>query len=213
MTSTLSLYRRKQIFTTLASALPSPQSELTYQDPFQLLIAVILSAQATDKAVNQVTQTLFTLAPNAQTLYALGDEKICPIIQRLGLYRAKSRNIWRTAGLLLERHNGQVPADRAALEALPGVGRKTAGVVLNVAFGQPTIAVDTHVFRVSKRLGLATGNTPDVVEQELLKSVPKHFKQNAHHWLILHGRYVCKARTPLCSQCSINPWCQSAPSE
>ena len=199
--------KRTALFERLKAANPSPTTELEYATPFQLLIAVILSAQATDKSVNSATRRLFADAPTPQAMLALGEEALAGYINRIGLFRTKSKNVIATCRQLLERHGGEVPHDRAALEALPGVGRKTANVVLNTAFGEPTIAVDTHIFRVANRIGLAKGKTPLAVELKLLKAVPEAFRQDAHHWLILHGRYVCKARKPECWRCVIADLC------
>ncbi len=199
--------QRTALFERLKAANPSPTTELEYATPFQLLIAVILSAQATDKSVNSATRRLFADAPTPQAMLALGEEALAGYINRIGLFRTKSKNVIATCRQLLERHGGEVPHDRAALEALPGVGRKTANVVLNTAFGEPTIAVDTHIFRVANRIGLAQGKTPLAVELKLLKAVPEAFRQDAHHWLILHGRYVCKARKPECWRCLIADLC------
>ena len=200
--------KRIALFERLQVANPAPTTELEYATPFQLLIAVILSAQATDKSVNLATRTLFADAPTPQAMLALGEEGLAGYINRIGLFRTKAKNVIATCRLLLERHGGEVPHERAALEALPGVGRKTANVVLNTAFGEPTIAVDTHIFRVANRTKLAPGKTPLAVEQQLLKVVPAAFRQDAHHWLILHGRYVCKARKPDCPQCVIRDLCR-----
>jgi endonuclease-3 len=203
--------RRGAIFAQLRSANPQPTSELAYGSPFQLLVAVVLSAQATDRSVNLATRRLFEDAPGPREIAALGEEGLLPYIRTIGLFRTKAKNVAALSRLLLERHGAEVPADRASLEALPGVGRKTANVVLNVAFGQPTIAVDTHIFRVSNRTGIAPGADVDEVERRLLKFVPEEFRQDAHHWLILHGRYVCKARTPECWRCTISTWCEYRP--
>ena len=200
--------RRTALFERLKAANPAPATELEYATPFQLLIAVILSAQATDKSVNIATRRLFADAPTPQAILALGEEKLAEYISRIGLYRTKSKNVIATCRLLLERHGGEVPFDREALEALPGVGRKTANVMLNTAFGEPTIAVDTHIFRVANRTGLARGKTPLAVELGLLKAVPPAYRKDAHHWLILHGRYVCKARKPECGRCVIADFCE-----
>jgi endonuclease III len=200
--------KRAAIFERLRAANPAPTTELLYTTPFELLIAVILSAQATDKSVNLATARLYKVANTPQTLLALGEQGLLPFIQSIGLFRTKARNIIATCRMLVEKHAGQVPADREALEELPGVGRKTANVVLNTAFGQPTIAVDTHIFRVSNRTGLARGKTVDAVEAGLLKFVPAPYRQDAHHWLILHGRYVCKARKPDCLNCPIADLCE-----
>ncbi|MDR1368294.1 MAG: endonuclease III [Candidatus Accumulibacter sp.] len=199
---------RAEIFRRLHKANPAPRSELRYATPFQLLIAVILSAQATDKSVNLATPALFAAAPTPEKMRALGEEKLTRYINRIGLYNTKARNIIAACGLLVERHGGKVPRDRESLEALPGVGRKTANVVLNVAFGEPTIAVDTHIFRVSNRTGLAPGKTPMAVELKLLECVPDEFRRDAHHWLILQGRYVCRARKPECLRCVIADLCE-----
>ncbi|MCU0773248.1 MAG: endonuclease III [Ideonella sp.] len=197
-------------FATLAAANPQPQTELEYSNPFELLAAVLLSAQATDVGVNKATRRLFAVANTPQRMLALGLPALTEHIRTIGLYRNKARNLFETCRLLVERHAGQVPHDRAALEALPGVGRKTANVVLNVAFGEPTMAVDTHVFRVSNRTGLAPGRTPLEVEQALLARVPARWGEHAHHWLILHGRYTCLARQPRCPACPVARWCATA---
>ena len=199
---------RIALFERLKAANPAPTTELDYATPFQLLIAVILSAQATDKSVNLATRRLFADAPTPAAILALGEEKLAEYINRIGLYRTKSKNVIATCRLLIERHDGEVPHDREALEALPGVGRKTANVVLNTAFGEPTIAVDTHIFRVANRTGLAPGKTPLAVELKLLKAVPPAYRHDAHHWLILHGRYICKARKPECGRCPIVEFCR-----
>ena len=199
--------KRNEIFARLSAANPAPTTELEYASVFQLLVAVILSAQATDKSVNIATRKLFADAPTPQAILALGEDALTEYINRIGLYRNKAKNVIATCALLIERHGGEVPHDREALEALPGVGRKTANVVLNTAFGEPTIAVDTHIFRVANRIGLAKGKTPLAVELKLLKSVPEEYRQDAHHWLILHGRYVCKARKPECGRCPIPDLC------
>jgi endonuclease III len=198
----------RRIFAQLRAANPSPRSELRYSSPFELLIAVILSAQATDKGVNVATGKLFRKAPTPQALLKLGPSGLKRYIRTIGLYNAKARNILATSKILVERYAGEVPREREALEALPGVGRKTANVVLNVAFGEHTLAVDTHVFRVANRTGLARGDTPRAVEDGLLRVIPGEFMQHAHHWLILHGRYVCKARAPDCPRCPIARWCE-----
>ncbi|MDR2195933.1 MAG: endonuclease III [Gallionellaceae bacterium] len=200
--------KRREIFERLRAADPNPQPELEYHTPFELLVAVILSAQATDISVNAATRVLFPVANTPQAILKLGEEKLCGYVQRIGLYRTKSRHIIQTCRLLLEQHGGEVPQTREALEALPGVGRKTANVVLNIAFGQPTIAVDTHIFRISNRTGLAPGKDVLAVEQKLLKVTPDEFKLHAHHWLILHGRYICQARKPKCAQCLIESLCE-----
>nr|AEQ20374.1 putative EndoIII-related endonuclease [uncultured bacterium CSL11] len=192
----------------MRAANPHPVSELAHQSPFELLVAVVLSAQATDKGVNKATEKLFRVAKAPASIVQLGEEGLIPYIQSIGLYRTKAKNIVKLATILVRDHGGKVPMTREALEALPGVGRKTANVVLNVAFGEPTIAVDTHVFRVANRTGLAPGKTPDEVEQKLMKLVPEEFRRNAHHWLILHGRYVCLARSPRCPECAIRDLCE-----
>ena len=194
-------------YARLAAANPAPTTELAYASPFQLLIAVILSAQATDIGVNKATARLFPVAPTPEAMLALGEDGVAEYIKTIGLFRTKARNVIATCRLLVERHGGAVPEERAALEALPGVGRKTANVVLNTAFGHPTIAVDTHIFRVGNRTGLAPGKTPLEVEQKLLKVTPPQFARDAHHWLILHGRYVCKARQPECGRCVVADLC------
>jgi len=198
---------RTELFRRLAELNPHPQTELEYRSTFELLIAVILSAQATDVGVNKATRRLFPVANTPQAILALGEDGLKAHIATLGLFNAKAKNIIATCNLLVERHNGEVPHRRADLEALPGVGRKTANVVLNVAFGEPTIAVDTHIFRVANRTGLARGRTVEEVERKLLRNVPADYRQHAHHWLILHGRYVCKARRPLCPDCVIADLC------
>ena len=199
--------RRRAIFERLRAANPHPRSELDHRTPFELLVAVVLSAQATDKGVNKATAKLFPVANTPAAIAALGVDGLIPYVQSIGLFRNKAKNIVALSELLLRDHGGEVPADRDALEKLPGVGRKTANVVLNVAFGQPTIAVDTHIFRVSNRTGLAPGRTPEEVEQKLLRYVPEEFRLHAHHWLILHGRYVCLARAPRCADCAIRDLC------
>ena len=196
-------------FATLAAANPHPVSELAYTSVFELLAAVLLSAQATDVSVNKATRRLFPVAHTPQQMLALGEDGVAAYIRTIGLYRNKAKHLIQACRLLVERHGGQVPRSRAALEALPGVGRKTANVVLNVAFGEPTNAVDTHVFRVSNRTGLAPGKTPLAVELQLDKRVPPAYRRDAHHWLILHGRYVCTARAPKCDQCSVLAWCDT----
>jgi endonuclease III len=200
--------KRHEIFARLRDANPNPTTELEYRNPFELLIAVILSAQATDVSVNQATPCLFTRAPTPERMVALGVEGVADCIRRIGLFNTKARNIVATCRLLLDRHGGQVPRDRAALEALPGVGRKTANVILNTAFGEPTIAVDTHIFRVANRTGIASGRNVREVEEKLLRVVPPEFRRDAHHWLILHGRYVCTARNPKCPECPIADLCE-----
>jgi endonuclease-3 len=199
--------RRFQIYSRLREQNPRPGSELDYGSPYELLVAVVLSAQATDKSVNLATAKLFPLARTPRAMVALGEARLADLIRTIGLFRTKAKNVIALSKLLLERHGGDVPADRAALEALPGVGRKTANVVLNVAFGQPTIAVDTHIFRVANRTGLAPGKDPLAVEEGLLKFTPEEFRLHAHHWLILHGRYVCTARKPRCAECAIRDLC------
>jgi endonuclease-3 len=198
-------------FATLREANPQPASELEYSSVFELLAAVLLSAQATDVSVNKATRRLFALAPTPSKMLALGAAGIEAHIKTIGLYRNKAKNLHETCRLLIERHGGQVPRERAALEALPGVGRKTANVVLNVAFGEPTMAVDTHIFRVANRSGLAPGKTPYDVEMKLVEVVPERYRVDAHHWLILHGRYVCLARKPLCWQCRVAAQCAFEP--
>jgi endonuclease-3 len=205
--SSMNSAQRHELFARLRSANPAPVTELEYASTFQLLIAVILSAQATDRSVNAATRKLFADAPTPQAIRALGESGLAAYINRIGLHQSKARNIIATCQQLLDLHGGEVPRSRAALEALPGVGRKTANVVLNSAFGEPTIAVDTHIFRLARRTGLALGRTPLAVELELLKAVPEEFKHSAHHWLILHGRYVCKARRPECWRCAIADLC------
>ncbi len=199
--------KRREIFARFRAANPAPRSELRYHGAFQLLVAVILSAQATDKSVNQATERLFADAGTPEAMLALGVSGLSRYIQSIGLYRGKARHLIETCRLLLERHGGRVPHDREALEALPGVGRKTANVVLNVAFGEPTIAVDTHIFRVANRTRIAPGKTPRAVEDRLMQVVPGEYRHDAHHWLILHGRYVCKARRPDCPRCLIRDLC------
>jgi endonuclease-3 len=199
------------LYSALQAANPEPRSELEFSSPFELLVAVVLSAQATDKSVNIATRRLYPQASTPAAILKLGVKGLTPYIRHIGLFNAKARNVIETCRLLVERHGGEVPRDRAALEALPGVGRKTANVVLNVAFGEPTLAVDTHVFRVANRTGLARGKTPLAVEQKLLKVTPPRFLQHAHHWLILHGRHVCLARKPKCWECVIAPLCAFRP--
>ena len=200
--------RRQAIFERFRAANPKPRGELEYASNFELLIAVILSAQATDKSVNLATRKLYAVANTPQQILTLGMDGLVAHVKSIGLYRSKAKNILATCELLLERHSGEVPDNREALEQLPGVGRKTANVVLNIGFGQPTIAVDTHIFRIGNRTGIAPGKDPLAVEQKLLKFVPAEFRQHAHHWLILHGRYVCKARTPECPRCLIADLCE-----
>jgi len=203
--------KRRAIYERLRELNPHPTTELEFSTPFELLVAVVLSAQATDKSVNAATRTLFKVANTPQAIVGLGEEGLAAYIRTIGLYRTKARNVVGLSRLLLERHGGEVPREREALEALPGVGRKTANVVLNTAFGQPTIAVDTHIFRVANRTNLAPGDTVDEVEARLEKFTPEEFRKDAHHWLILHGRYICKARTPECWRCPIRHWCEYKP--
>jgi endonuclease-3 len=200
--------KRTAIFRTLRERMPSPETELNYDTSFELLVAVILSAQATDIGVNKATAKLFPVASTPESILALGLDGLKSYIRTIGLFNSKAENIIKTCRILLEKHGGEVPRTRKELEALPGVGRKTANVVLNTAFGEPTIAVDTHIFRVSNRTGIAKGKTPLEVEKRLLRLTPDEFKLDAHHWLILHGRYVCKARKPACSNCDIIEWCE-----
>jgi len=197
----------ERFYQRLREANPAPTTELNYATPFQLLIAVILSAQATDVGVNKATDRLFPIAPTPEKMLALGIEGLTEYIKTIGLYRTKAKNVIATCSILLEQHGGDVPEDRTALEALPGVGRKTANVVLNTAFGHPTIAVDTHIFRLGNRTGIAPGKTALDVENKLLKVTPKEFMKDAHHWLILHGRYICKARKPECARCVVVDLC------
>ncbi|WP_417219665.1 endonuclease III [Achromobacter spanius] len=200
--------KRREIFARLQAANPHPTTELEYHTPFQLLIAVLLSAQATDKSVNIATRKFFPQYGTPEALLALGEEGLSDFIKTIGLYRTKAKNTIATCRILLEHHGGEVPQTREALESLPGVGRKTANVVLNTAFGQPTMAVDTHIFRVSNRTGIAPGKNVLEVEDKLVKFVPREYIQDAHHWLILHGRYICVARTPKCPQCGISDLCE-----
>ena len=200
--------KRSEIFARLRAANPAPRTELKYESTFELLIAVILSAQATDKSVNKATVDLFRVANNPATLFALGVSGLTPYIKTIGLFNAKAKNIIATCRALLTDHGGEVPQTREALESLPGVGRKTANVVLNSAFGQATMAVDTHIFRVANRTGLAPGKTVRAVEDKLVKTVPKDYLRDAHHWLILHGRYTCKARAPACPTCIVADLCE-----
>jgi endonuclease-3 len=199
--------KRREIFERLRAANPAPTTELVYRTPFELLVAVILSAQATDRSVNLATARLFAVADTPAAMLALGEDGLKEHIRTIGLFNSKAKNVLETCRLLIERHEGEVPRDRQALEALPGVGRKTANVVLNTAFGAPTMAVDTHIFRVANRTGLAKGRTPLAVEKGLLRHVPPEFLKDAHHWLILHGRYVCQARRPRCDACAIADLC------
>lgn len=198
----------ERLFEIFSGATPHPKGELEHVNPFTLLVAVVLSAQATDAGVNKATRALFAAADTPVKMAALGEEKIREHVKTIGLFRNKAKNVLRLSEILRDEHGGEVPRDREALEALPGVGRKTANVVLNIAFGEPTIAVDTHIFRVSNRTGLAEGATPDKVEQRLLAVVPDRFKLHAHHWLILHGRYICLARKPRCGDCLIHAICR-----
>jgi endonuclease-3 len=203
--------RAAAIFERLASVNPEPKGELESVNPFTLLVAVVLSAQATDAGVNKATRSLFAIADTPAKMAALGVERLGGLIKTIGLYRAKARNIVALSKAIVEKHGGEVPRDREALEALPGVGRKTANVVLNTAFGEATLAVDTHVFRVANRLAIAPGKTPRAVEDELMRVIPERFLRHAHHWLILHGRYVCKARKPLCGSCVLVDLCPYEP--
>jgi endonuclease-3 len=198
---------RVEFFRRLQSVTPKPQTELQYDTPFELLVAVILSAQATDVSVNKATRRLFPKASTPAAILKLGSDGLKDYIRTIGLYNSKAENIIKTCRILLEKHGGEVPRDRKSLESLPGVGRKTANVVLNTAFGEPTIAVDTHIFRVANRTGLAPGKTPLQVEQKLMRVVPEVFRKDAHHWLILHGRYTCKARKPACAECIVRDLC------
>jgi len=200
----------RTLFERFAAANPQPRSELEYASPYQLLVAVMLSAQATDKSVNAATRGLFGDAATPAAMLALGERGVAEYIKSIGLFNTKAKNVVAMSRILLDQHHGQVPHDRAALEALPGVGRKTANVVLNVAFGDPTIAVDTHVFRVANRTGLAAGKDARAVEDRLMKRIPAQFRLHAHHWLILHGRYVCKAQRPNCPSCLIRDLCEFA---
>ena len=200
--------KRTEIFARLRQQNPNPTTELKFKNEFELLIAVILSAQATDVSVNKATKELYKVANTPKAIAQLGERKLKKYVQSIGLYNTKAKNIIKTCKILLDSYDGKVPADREALESLPGVGRKTANVILNTAFGQPTIAVDTHIFRVANRTGIAPGKTVLEVEKRLLRLVPEEFKRNAHHWLILHGRYVCVARTPKCSDCVIADLCE-----
>lgn len=200
--------KRTAIFRTLRERMPAPTTELVYQDPFELLVAVILSAQATDVSVNKATAQLYPVARTPESILELGVDGLKRYIRTIGLFNNKAENIIKTCRILIDEHNSKVPRTRMELEALPGVGRKTANVILNTAFGEPTIAVDTHIFRVSNRTGIAKGKTPLEVEKRLLRLTPEEFKKNAHHWLILHGRYVCKAKKPLCGECPVVDWCE-----
>lgn len=200
--------KRTKIFRTWQATNPSPTTELTFSSPFELLVAVILSAQATDKSVNLATDKLFPIANTPSSILELGEDALRDAIKTIGLFRNKAANVIKTCRILVDEHGGEVPPSRDALEALPGVGRKTANVVLNTAFGEPTIAVDTHIFRVSNRTGIAPGKDVREVEDRLLRLVPEEFRLNAHHWLILHGRYICVARKPKCAECSVQEWCE-----
>jgi endonuclease-3 len=200
--------KRTAIFSKLREKMPAPTTELEYQSPFELLIAVILSAQATDVSVNKATARLYPVANTPESILALGVAGLKPYIKTIGLYNSKAENIIKTCRILVDQHASEVPRTRSELEALPGVGRKTANVILNTAFGEPTIAVDTHIFRVSNRTGIAPGKTPLEVERRLVRLTPDEFRKDAHHWLILHGRYVCKARKPLCGECPIVERCE-----
>ena len=200
--------KRTAIYSKLRELDPNPDTELRYDSPFQLLIAVILSAQATDVSVNKATDKLYPVANTPEQILALGVAGLKPYIKTIGLFNNKAENIIKTCRMLIDEHNSDVPRSRAELERLPGVGRKTANVIMNTAFGEPTIAVDTHIFRVSNRTGLAKGKTPLEVEKRLVRLTPDEFKKDAHHWLILHGRYVCRARKPLCGDCAIFEWCE-----
>jgi len=204
----MTLAEREELFRRFQEKSPSPQTELEYSSPYTLLVAVVLSAQATDVGVNKATGPLFAVADTPAKIVALGEEKVRDYIKTIGLYRNKAKNVIALSRILLEKHSGEIPRDREALEALPGVGRKTANVVLNVAFGEETMAVDTHIFRLSNRLGLAPGKTPLEVELKLLKRIPKPYMRDAHHWLILHGRYICKARKPDCPSCFVSDLCK-----
>jgi endonuclease-3 len=200
--------KRRRIYERFAAADPAPATELDYSSPFELLIAVVLSAQATDVSVNKATAKLFSVANTPAAILALGEEGLKDYIKTIGLFNSKARNIMKTCAALVAKHSGEVPRSREALEALPGVGRKTANVILNTAFGEPTIAVDTHIFRVANRIGLAPGANVRAVEDELVRVTPDEFKRHAHHWLILHGRYICKARKPNCLECHIANLCE-----
>lgn len=206
--SKLTAPQRREIFKRFAAANPNPTTELEYNSTFELLVAVLLSAQATDKSVNIATRILFQAANTPATIFALGEARLAEYLQRIGLYKSKAKHLIATCQILIEQHNSVIPHDRAALEALPGVGRKTANVILNTAFGEPVMAVDTHIFRVSNRTGLAPGKTVLIVEHKLMKAIPKDYLLHAHHWLILHGRYTCKARKPDCSICIIADICK-----
>ncbi len=198
----------RSIFACFKKFNPKPTTELVYHGPFELLVAVILSAQATDKSVNKATTALFHAAKTPEQMLELGESRLRDLVKTIGLYKTKAKNIFQTCRLLVERFHSRVPSSREALESLPGVGRKTANVILNTCFKQPVIAVDTHIFRVAQRIGLAKGKTPLAVEEQLMKGVPKEYLHDAHHWLILHGRYVCTAKKPKCPECIINRWCE-----
>jgi endonuclease-3 len=204
----LNAAKRREIFRRLQAANPTPATELEFASPFELLVAVILSAQATDISVNKATRKLYPVANTPAAILALGEEGLKPFIRHIGLFNSKAKNVIATCALLIERHASQVPAERKALEALPGVGRKTANVILNTAFGEPTMAVDTHIFRLANRIRLAPGMTVRAVEEKLLKTTPPEYLRDAHHWLILHGRYVCTARNPNCRECVISDLCE-----
>lgn len=204
----MNLADRQAFFQRLRDNNPRPTTELEYDTPFELLVAVILSAQATDVGVNRATRRLYPVANTPQAIFDMGEDTLRDYVRTIGLFNTKAANIIKTCRILLDKHDGEVPRERKALEALPGVGRKTANVVLNTAFGEPTIAVDTHIFRVSNRTGLAPGKTPLAVEKKLLKNVPEPFLKDAHHWLILHGRYVCTARKPHCDECIVRDLCR-----
>jgi endonuclease-3 len=208
MARTFTAQEVEEFFARLKAHNPNPETELRYLNPYTLLVSVVLSAQATDKSVNKATEPLFRIASTPQAMVKLGEKKLTGYIKTIGLFRMKAKNVIALSRLLLEKHAGEVPQNREALEALPGVGRKTANVVLNVAFGQPTIAVDTHIFRVGNRTNLAPGKTPLDVELKLEKKTPAHYKSHAHHWLILHGRYTCVARKPLCPTCVVRDLCR-----
>jgi endonuclease-3 len=205
---TMNRVKRIAIYSALRERMPEPTTELVYATPFELLIAVILSAQATDVSVNKATKKLYPIANTPESIFRLGVEGLKPYIKTIGLFNSKAENIIKTCRILIDEHGSEVPRTRPALEALPGVGRKTANVILNTAFGEPTIAVDTHIFRVANRTGLARGKTPLEVEKRLVRMTPDEFMKDAHHWLILHGRYTCKARRPLCGECPIVDWCE-----
>ncbi len=200
--------KRIAIYSMLREQMPAPTTELNYKNPFELMVAVILSAQATDISVNKATSKLYPVACTPESILAIGVDGLKSYIRTIGLFNGKAENIIKTCRIVIEEHGGEVPRTRAEREALPGVGRKTANVILNTAFGEPTIAVDTHIFRVSNRTGLAKGKTPLAVEKRLVRMTPDEFKLDAHHWLILHGRYVCKARAPVCGKCAIIKWCE-----